>query len=90
MAENEKSTTVKSVFKSGESTTTEREFTNKWIRLTAQILYLQLVLFAVFYEMSSTLPYCHLAELVYITALHSNFDYTVLLVFKQLVCLVDF
>ena len=33
MAENEKSTTVKSVFKSGESTTTEQEFTNKWIEL---------------------------------------------------------
>ncbi len=33
MAENEKSTTVKSVFKSGESTTTEREFTEKWIEL---------------------------------------------------------
>ena len=33
MAENEKSTTVKSVFKSGKSTTTEREFTNKWIEL---------------------------------------------------------
>ena len=33
MAENEKSTTVKSVFKSGESTTTEREFTEKWIKL---------------------------------------------------------
>ena len=33
MAKNEKSTTVKSVFKSGESTTTEREFTNKWIEL---------------------------------------------------------
>ena len=33
MAENEKSTTVKSAFKSGESTTTEREFTNKWIEL---------------------------------------------------------
>lgn len=33
MAENEKSTTVKSVFKSGESTTTEREFTNMWIEL---------------------------------------------------------
>ena len=33
MAENEKSTTVKSVFKSGESTTTEREFTDKWIDL---------------------------------------------------------
>ena len=33
MAENEKSTTVKSVFKSGESTTTEREFTVKWIEL---------------------------------------------------------
>ena len=33
MAANEKSTTVKSVFKSGESTTTEREFTDKWIEL---------------------------------------------------------
>jgi len=33
MAENEKSTTVKSVFKSGESTTTERAFTDKWIEL---------------------------------------------------------
>ena len=33
MAENEKFTTVKSVFKSGESTTTEREFTDKWIKL---------------------------------------------------------
>ena len=33
MAENEKSTTVKSVFKSGESTTTECEFTDKWIEL---------------------------------------------------------
>ena len=33
MAENEKSTTVKSVFKSGESTTTESEFTKKWIEL---------------------------------------------------------
>ena len=33
MAENEKSATVKSVFKSGESTTTEQEFTNKWIEL---------------------------------------------------------
>ena len=33
MAENEKSTSVKSVFKSGESTTTEREFTDKWIEL---------------------------------------------------------
>ena len=33
MAENERSTTVKSVFKSGESTTTEREFTDKWIEL---------------------------------------------------------
>jgi len=33
MAEKEKSTTVKSVFKSGESTTTEREFTDKWIEL---------------------------------------------------------
>lgn len=34
MEENKESTTVcKSVFKSGESTTTEREFTNKWIEL---------------------------------------------------------
>ena len=33
MAENEKSTTVKSVFKRGENTTTEREFTDKWIEL---------------------------------------------------------
>ena len=33
MAENGKSTTVISVFKSGESTTTEREFTAKWIEL---------------------------------------------------------
>ena len=33
MAENEKSTTVKSVFKSGESTTTEREFTEAWTSL---------------------------------------------------------
>ncbi len=34
MAENKESTTVcKSVFKSGESTTTEREFTDKWIEL---------------------------------------------------------
>ncbi|MBQ8606540.1 MAG: hypothetical protein IJ408_07350 [Clostridia bacterium] len=33
MAENEKSTTVKSVFKSGESTTTEREFTEVWTSL---------------------------------------------------------
>ena len=33
MAENEKPTTVKSVFKSGENTTTEREFTDKWIEL---------------------------------------------------------
>ena len=33
MAENEKSTTVKSVFKSGEITTTEQAFTNKWIEL---------------------------------------------------------
>ena len=33
MVENEKSTTVNSVFKSGESTTTEQEFTNKWIEL---------------------------------------------------------
>lgn len=33
MAESEKTTTVKSVFKSGESTTTEREFTNKWSEL---------------------------------------------------------
>ena len=28
-----KSTTVKSVFKSGENTTTQREFTDKWIEL---------------------------------------------------------
>lgn len=34
MAEkNEPKTVCKSVFKSGESTTTEREFTNKWIEL---------------------------------------------------------
>ena len=33
MAENEKSTTVKSVFKSGESTTTEQEFTEMWTSL---------------------------------------------------------
>ena len=33
MPENEKSTTVKSVFKSGKSTTTEQEFTDKWIEL---------------------------------------------------------
>ena len=33
MAKNEKSTTVKSVFKSGESTTTEREFTEAWTSL---------------------------------------------------------
>ena len=34
MAENNKSKTVcVSVFKSGESTTTEREFTDKWIEL---------------------------------------------------------
>ena len=33
MEQNIKSTTVKSVFKSGESTTTEREFTDKWIEL---------------------------------------------------------
>ena len=33
MAENEKSTTVKSVFKSGESTTTERKFTEVWTSL---------------------------------------------------------
>ena len=34
MEENKESTTVcKSVFKSGESTTTEREFTDKWIEL---------------------------------------------------------
>ena len=33
MAENEKYTTIKSVFKSGESTTTEQEFTDKWIEL---------------------------------------------------------
>ena len=33
MEENEKSMTVNSVFKSGKSTTTEREFTGKWIEL---------------------------------------------------------
>ena len=33
MAEKEKSTTVKSVFKSGKSTTTEREFTEAWTSL---------------------------------------------------------
>ena len=33
MAKNEKSTTVRSVFKSGESTIAVREFTNKWIEL---------------------------------------------------------
>ena len=33
MEQDIKSTTVKSVFKSGESTTTEREFTDKWIEL---------------------------------------------------------
>ena len=33
MAENEKSTTVTSVFKSGENTTTEQAFTAKWIEL---------------------------------------------------------
>ena len=33
MAENEKSTTVKSVFKSGENTTTKQEYTKKWIEL---------------------------------------------------------
>ncbi len=33
MAENIKSTTVTSVFKSGESTTTEQAFTAKWIEL---------------------------------------------------------
>ena len=33
MEQNIKSTTVKSVFKSGENTTTEREFTDKWIEL---------------------------------------------------------
>lgn len=33
MAENEKSTTIKSVFKSGENTTTESEFTKMWILL---------------------------------------------------------
>ena len=34
MEENKESTTVcKSVFKSGESTTTEQEFTDKWIEL---------------------------------------------------------
>ena len=33
MTEREKSPTVNSVFKSGESTVTEREFTDKWIEL---------------------------------------------------------
>ncbi len=33
MLENKEFTTIKSVFKSGESTTTEREFTDKWIEL---------------------------------------------------------
>ena len=33
MAENERSATVKSVFKNGESTTTERKFTEMWIWL---------------------------------------------------------
>ena len=33
MAENKESTTIRSVFKSGEGTTTEREFTEKWIEL---------------------------------------------------------
>ena len=33
MTQNEKSTTVKSVFKSGKSTTSEQEFTDKWIEL---------------------------------------------------------
>lgn len=33
MAEKEKPATVKSVFKSGERTTTRREFTDKWIEL---------------------------------------------------------
>jgi len=33
MEETERSAIVKSVFKSGESTTTEREFTDKWIDL---------------------------------------------------------
>jgi|GEM_PF-3238534 len=33
MAEHENSSTVKSVFKSGESTPTQREFTDKWIEL---------------------------------------------------------
>ena len=33
MEQNNQSTTVTSVFKSGESTTTEREFTDKWIEL---------------------------------------------------------
>ena len=33
MEQNIKSTTVKSVFKSGESTTTEREFTEMWTSL---------------------------------------------------------
>ena len=33
MEQNINSTTVKSVFKSGENTTTERKFTDKWIEL---------------------------------------------------------
>ena len=33
MAENEEARTVKSVFISGEITTTERDFTDKWIEL---------------------------------------------------------
>ncbi len=33
MAESSKSTAVKSVFKSGKSTTTEQEFTNKLIKM---------------------------------------------------------
>lgn len=33
MAETEKSTTTTSVFKSGENTTTEQAFTDKWIEL---------------------------------------------------------
>ncbi len=33
MLENKEFTTIKSVFKSGKSTTTEQEFTQKWIEL---------------------------------------------------------
>lgn len=33
MEENEKNTSINSVFKSGKSTTTEKEFTDKWIEI---------------------------------------------------------